>query len=100
MKNKETDRREYFKKYYQDNKERLQAIDRKEYYREYYKNNKDKIALKRKDTCICECGRQIVYHHKTRHVKSDVHLQYMESVLLAADSTATIATNESELVEH
>lgn len=46
MKNKETDRREYFKKYYQDNKERLQAIDRKEYYREYYKNNKEKRQTK------------------------------------------------------
>jgi hypothetical protein len=63
------------KEYYEDNKEHI-----KEYKKKYYKDNKDKILEKNKETHKCECGGKYTIYHKCRHLKTNRHLKYCESI--------------------
>jgi len=53
----------------------------------YYKKNKEKIDKYRleyakeygKKEFICECGKIIAYHSKTKHLLSKKHLKYKEN---------------------
>ena len=57
-----------------DNKEHLQ-----EYNRQYAENYKDKIKARKEQTFTCECGSNYTYGHKTRHLKSNKHQQYLQN---------------------
>ena len=70
---------EYRKEWYQNNKDKL-TEQRKEYYqenkdkiKEYRDNNKEKLQQK----FNCECGGKYTYHHKSRHLKSNKHQNYI-----------------------
>jgi len=61
---------EHKKDYYQDNKEHLL-----EYQKEYKQTNKDKMSETRKEKIICEiCNIEITRHNKSRHMKSQKHI--------------------------
>jgi hypothetical protein len=92
--------------YQQDNKEKINQY--KEQYRE---NNKDKVrlhsktyeekhkkerAIKRSEMFECECGNISTWFHKSRHFKSIFHKQYMERVMVEADSTSPIKTIDDD----
>jgi bifunctional DNA-binding transcriptional regulator/antitoxin component of YhaV-PrlF toxin-antitoxin module len=55
---------------------------------EYRTDNKDIIALKKREykqahkgeIVICECGRELTRDKKRRHLKTLVHLRYLESI--------------------
>ena len=63
------DEKEWKKEYYQANKEHS-----KEYNKEYYQSNKDKIKEQHEQTCICECGSLTNKSNKSRHMKSQKHI--------------------------
>ena len=73
------------KEYYIENKERRteqyvkykdEIIDK---VKQYYKDNKERILEKHKERLICECGGNHSYSHKSRHLKSKMHCDYIES---------------------
>jgi hypothetical protein len=55
---------------------------------EYRTDNKEIIVIKKREykqahkgkTVICECGRELTRDKKTRHLKTLVHLRYLESI--------------------
>ena len=51
--------------------------DNKEYFREYYEKNKEKILTKNNKVCICECGKQYTYSNRLQHEKSKFHLNFL-----------------------
>jgi hypothetical protein len=91
---------EYFKKYYQENKDKIMAqreyrIDdikqkQKEWYRknkqkademhrEYYEQNKQSIQEKQSEKFICRCGGKYTRAHKTTHEKSKKHIKWIDN---------------------
>lgn len=70
--------REYNKKYYDNNKEKVKQMRKK-----YIQNNKEKIKQlweksyeKRREKIKCECGAVISKNSLSRHKKSKKHLKY------------------------
>jgi hypothetical protein len=61
---------QYHKEYYNDNKEKLNNC-----HKEYNANNKDKLQQK----FICQCGGNYTYAHKSTHLKSNKHQNYLKS---------------------
>jgi hypothetical protein len=57
---------------------------------EYYEDHKEKITTRRKQTFTCECGKTSTWCMKSRHFKSNFHLQYMERIISSTDSTIPI----------
>lgn len=49
----------------------------REYNREYRYNNKDKINQYAKQKFNCECGGKYIHQHKTRHLRSIKHQQFI-----------------------
>ena len=96
------------RQYNDDHREeiRLQGLqyrkDRKEEIRnkdhQYHKDHKEEKALYNKERFkkifICGCGKQFHFNYNSLHKKTVFHKQYMESVMLASDSTIPIATHE------
>tara|TARA_R110000765_G_scaffold173021_1_gene277898 strand:+ start:221 stop:463 length:243 start_codon:yes stop_codon:yes gene_type:complete len=68
-----TDRKEYKKQYYQDNKE-----DIKKYQQEYRDNNKEEIDKKKAEKITCECGCIVSKQQIARHKKTQKHIKEME----------------------
>ena len=60
---------EYQKQYHENNKEKRNIQSR-----EHYQNNKEKLNAKYN----CECGGRYTHCHRTRHMKSKKHKEYME----------------------
>ena len=58
---------EYKKEYRENNQDKI---------KEYRENNQDKI----KEKFICDCGGRFTYSHKSRHLKSQSHLNYLASL--------------------
>lgn len=63
--------KECAKQNYQNNKENV-----KERHRQYYHNNKERLNMKYN----CECGGKYVYTSKSKHMKSNKHLNYLTSL--------------------
>ena len=61
------------KKYSENNKEHI-----KEQKKEYYENKKEKIKEKHREVIDCECGLTYTYAHKSRHLKSKKHCEYIK----------------------
>jgi hypothetical protein len=66
--------------------------------REHYQKNKETIIMKKHQKINCPCGRILNYGNKSAHLKSNIHKQYMERMLVA-DSTTPSMTVESKPVE-
>jgi hypothetical protein len=64
-------KKEYQKIYNENNKEKIA-----EKCKEYYENNKEII----KQIITCECGKQFQNCKKARHLKTKVHLNYIQSI--------------------
>ena len=76
---------QYHKDYYIDNKDKID-----DYHKEYNAKNKDKIDDYHKDYYIhnkekinekfdCVCGGKFTHKHKSQHLKTTKHLNYLES---------------------
>ena len=62
-----------------------------------YQKYRDAISLKGREVVICQCGQQTTYHNKNGyHLKTKYHLQYMNTVMLATDSTMPIIDSQSK----
>ena len=82
---------EYGKKYYNNNKEKINKQLKeyrnnnkekiKEYEKEYRNNNKEKIKEKRKELFNCICGTIFVLKNKSRHDKSIKHINFINNNL-------------------
>jgi len=83
-----TDRKEYKKQYYQDNKEHIkntqqiyrdlnrEEINKKK--KEYRDNNKEEISRKKAEKITCECGTIISKQRLARHRRTQKHIKEME----------------------
>ena len=77
----------YHKKYWNDNKDYLKnySVKYRETHKEerdkYIKDNKEKIAEKVGEIWTCECGRDITWGNKARHMKAKIHRRYFGEVV-------------------
>lgn len=87
-----TDRKEYKKQYYQDNKEKIKQ-QQKEYReknkeevvekkKDYYDKNKEEILKKKAEKITCECGTVISRQRLAKHKKTAKHKLIMENIEL------------------
>jgi hypothetical protein len=69
-------KKEWNKMDYQNNKEKFckKAKD-------YAIQNKEKLALKYRETFICECGKETTICNKNRHNRSKRHISFIESTI-------------------
>ena len=65
-------RLEYHKQYVQENRERIL-----EHQKQYYQENKEQIADRAKQKYKCECGGRYTHTHKSRHIKSEKHQNFL-----------------------
>jgi hypothetical protein len=89
LKNKEKIN-EQEKKYYELNKEKINEQEKKyrqvnkekisEKKKEYYQLNKEKYKEKIKEKHDCECGVKYTIGHKSRHLKTKKHLNYINQI--------------------
>ena len=70
-----TDRQEYFKKYYEKNKQ-----EKKEYGIDYYENNKEQIIKKQSVPITCECGTLTQKWNLSNHRKSKKHFKLLNKI--------------------
>ncbi len=77
------ERKEYFKLYRENNKDKI-----KERNKLYYENNKDKIKQynkeyqgKKKEIIICECETITSKKHLERHLKTKKHINLLHKLL-------------------
>ena len=68
--------KEYNKKYYEENKEKLN--EQNKIYRE---ENKEKISERKKIKFICECGIESRINDKVRHNRSKRHIDFITSTI-------------------
>jgi hypothetical protein len=73
------------KEYYCDHKDEIKSRanayydTNKEHFKQYYETNKEKILESRSKIDKCECGINYTFGHKSRHIKSIKHCQFIES---------------------
>jgi hypothetical protein len=58
----------YAKEYFVENKEKCT-----EYYKKYKESHLEEIKEQRNKRYICECGKELLYIGKSRHLKSNIH---------------------------
>jgi hypothetical protein len=63
------------KVYRQDNKEKISRMKK-----DYYKANKKAILAKQSQKNTCICGGLYTHHHKERHMKTQKHQSYLNSI--------------------
>jgi len=54
--------------------------DNPEYNKEYYHNNKEAIDQYQKQKHECECGSKYTHGHKSRHLKTKKHQNYLKGI--------------------
>ena len=81
-------RLQWCKEYYQENKDHI--LDRVHRYAEnnkekisernknYRATHRDVIKIRRSKTFVCECGVESLIDHKSRHLRTKKHLEYMK----------------------
>jgi hypothetical protein len=62
--------------------------------RQYRADNREEIATRRKKTFTCECGKVLTWDHKSHHLKTKFHLQYVESIILTTITVVLPITDE------
>lgn len=80
---------EYNKDYYISNKEKIKQNVKnyadnnkdkiKEKTRKYRETNKDKIKMHKGKIVECECGASFTHNHKSRHIRTKFHLEFINS---------------------
>jgi hypothetical protein len=70
-------KKEYNKQYGEVNKEKIS-----EQKKQYHQANKEKINEQKKQTFTCECGRTITLGDKARHLKSNVHTNFINNKII------------------
>lgn len=65
-------KKEYGKEYSQNNLEKIKEKGKK-----YYQNNLDKL----KEKITCECGGKYLYYHKSTHLKTKKHQNYLTKTI-------------------
>jgi len=50
---------------------------KKKYYKKWYDDNREKQVVKLKEKVICECGRTYSYVNKTSHLKTKIHMDFV-----------------------
>ena len=98
------------KQYYQDNKEYFKEKARQnrdenkernnQKSRVYYQKNKDKIKEDRKEQMTCECGITFTKQHKSRHLKSLYHQNFLNNNIdnVFQEETSTEKTAPSHII--
>ena len=76
------------KEYYEDNKDKLKEYKKeyreqnkdkmKEYNREYRDKHKEQIQERRSTKCLCGCGKEYAFGHKSTHQKSIFHQNWLK----------------------
>lgn len=92
MENKREKRREYSKKYYQENREKRLLTKKKyreenkekikEYGEKYYQENKETINMKKREKITCICGCVISKNSLAQHKKSLKHIKLTEFIII------------------
>ena len=67
--------KEQRKQYRKKHKEEI-----REQRKQYREENKEKIKEKKSKTFLCECGSEYTDSHKSRHMKTQKHLKYLEEL--------------------
>jgi len=67
------------KKYRESNKEKIKEYN-KEYGKIRYEKNKEQISEKAKEKMTCQCGRTFVKSCKSRHEKSQIHINFINNL--------------------
>ena len=70
-------KQEYRKIHYEEYKEEM--LEQNKLYRE---EHKEEIQKRQKKKIICECGSEYTNIHKSRHIKTQRHLKYLEELNL------------------
>ena len=65
---------QYQKDYREANKDKLNNC-----HKEYREANKDKINIKKKEKFVCPCGGKFTLTHKSTHIKTSKHQNYLKS---------------------
>ncbi len=55
--------------------------EKKEYYKQYREQNREQIRDKGHQKINCECGSCYTYNNKTRHIKTQKHLNFISSAI-------------------
>jgi len=71
------------KQYYYDNQEARLNFQKK-----YNQNNREQINKKHKEKHTCQCGGRYTYNHKSQHLNSNRHQQFL------SQQTATLTAHE------
>ena len=69
-------KREYERRYYQENKEKLSKYNR-EYSKKYYHENKEELIKIKSRQITCECGKKIKYYSLPLHRRAKQHIQWV-----------------------
>ena len=64
-------KKKYGKQYREENQDKMN-----EYKKKYLEENKDKLSEK----TICECGGKFIHSHKSEHLKTKKHINYLNSL--------------------
>ena len=75
MKEYRQEHQDYFKEY-NDNYRK----ENREYFDNYRKEHKEEIYRKKNENFQCECGGRFTKQNKSKHLKSQKHLQYLETI--------------------
>jgi hypothetical protein len=62
------------KQYYEEHKEKLKGKKK-----QYYEDHKEQIQVKWGEKFVCECGGRYTHNHKSHHMKSKKHQQFIKS---------------------
>ena len=69
------DNKDKIKLYREDNKDKIKL-----YKKQYRDDNKDKIMKYKTQKYICECGSEIQKNEKSRHLKTNKHIEFMKTI--------------------
>jgi hypothetical protein len=83
-------KKHYMKNYYKNNRERIADKNKQytdanreklaEYLKQYQAKNKEALRKKRNEKHTCECGSRYTHGHKSRHMRTEKHVRYLEQV--------------------
>jgi hypothetical protein len=54
--------------------------ENREYFENYFKEHREELNIKKREKFDCECGGRYTRCHKTQHLKSQKHKQYLEQI--------------------
>jgi len=58
----------------------LKKKDNPDYYKKYYQKNKEKILEKNKEKVKCKCGQIITRYNMSKHKKSQIHKRIIKLI--------------------